>query len=244
MADAENVSLVDENVEGGEGEEGKASKKKKPKKKSKLRRLLIVMILVIGACIGLQLSGGADLRPALYSIVPKIPGIGEWLMEVLNVPAVYSLSAEERRQLELSEWEKSLAEKKRALDEQDVALQGLSDDLHAKSSDLDAAYTELTRKLQELAEEMTGGSGGSGAKKNSAPSPEDDVEAVINTFGEMSPKNAAAILEKLPPDLATTILNGLDNSFRARTLAKMEATIAADLMQRLTELQAALEKEE
>lgn len=220
---------------GGEPKEQKPVAKKK-KKKSSLKKYFFLLLIVIGVTVGLQLSGTMDFRPQVYTIVPRLPVIGESLAELIRVPAIYSLSAEERRDIELNERETYLAETKRSLDEQDAALRALSADLDTRSGDLNEALAELQRKIAELNEsgqkkKRSGSSGGGDVDP-------EEAEGLIRTFGEMSPKNAAAIIEKLQPDLAVVVLDGLDNSFRARTLGKMQANVAAALMERLTEYQA------
>lgn len=231
MADAEAPEAV-QAPEAGEPAADKAPKRSKPKKKKKhrLRTLLLFIILLGGVGVGLQMSGSVDLRPYVYEIVPKLPLVGESLSSAIGVPEIYTLSAPERRRRELDEWERSLADKKRSLDELDAELSSLSDDLYLRSGQIDSIRNDLMAKLEELnADPSKGKKGSSGA------SAEDEMAEVIGTFGEMSPKTAAAILEKMPPDMAVEVLNGLDGNMRARVLAKMEATRAADLIERSSE---------
>ena len=51
----------------------------------------------------------------------------------------------------------------------------------------------------------------------------------------MSARNAAAIVEKLTPELAVAILEGLPEDTRANILGRIEATTAAVLTERLSE---------
>lgn len=240
MADADAVDVAAGAGTEEPQPEAKPSPAKKKKKKKSRKLPFFILLLLIGVGAGLQASGGYDLRPAVYTIVPKLPVVGPQLTELLNVPAVYSLTADERRQLELDEWERALADRKRSLDEQDEALRSRSNDLSVRDGKLIEAEAEVAAKIEELnnsAKQRKGGSGGGGGGGDDA-----DVEDTVRTVSEMSPKNAAAIIERLRPELAVKILDGLDNQFRARTLAKMEAPVAADLMERLTEMQA--EREE
>lgn len=241
MADAQNAPAPEEVAPQAAEQQEKpspAAKKKKKKSGKGLKFLFILFILGIGACVGLQVSGGADLRPFVYTIVPRLPIVGESLTELLNVPDVYSLSPEERRKIELDEWELSIAERKRSLDEQDESIQALSSDLRGKEMAVDETQRELQKRLEALEEEVARG-------KTEADAEGGEIAMIVRTFSEMSPKNAASILEKLNPNLAATILDSLDNEFRARTLAKMEAEVAAGLMERIKKLQdARKEKQE
>lgn len=228
MAEPENAAPV------AEAPPAEAPAEPKPLKKTKKKKghskLLMLMLLVAGAAAGLQMSGTYDLRPTVYHIVPRIPWVGEKLAQMLNVPAIYSLSAEERRRVELDEWEQSIAKRKRALDDQDKAMIALSSDLSAKRVELDRAIAQVQAQLEESNDE-------SRSRRTSSNGGGDEVASLITTFGEMSPKSAAAIVEKMDPTLAVAVLDGLDDNFRARVLGKIEAGLAATLMERLTELQ-------
>lgn len=237
MADAQNAPATDDAAQQApEQAESRPSgkKKKKPKKGRKL--ILILFVLFIGACVGLQISGGADLRPFVYPIIPKLPLVGESLTEMLNVPAIYSLTPEERRKIELDEWEMSIAERTRSLDVQGESLDALSQDLYGREAEISETQRELQRRLEALDEEMARG-------KTDLDAEGGEIAVLVRTFSEMSPKNAASIIEKLSPALAVTILDSLDTEFRAKTLGRMEADTAAMLIDRLKKYQAAKQNE-
>lgn len=229
MAEEVNVAPADETSASDDGGEKRASKKPAQKKKKGHGFLFMMLILAAGAAAGLQMSGAYDFRPVVYSIIPRIPGVGPKLTELLNVPAIYSLSAEERRRLELDEWEESIARRRRMLDQEDAAMQVLSKDLGTKEKELSDAIAEVSARLDAISRDQ--------ARGGSSSADTGEVTALITTFGEMSPKNAAAIIEKMDPVLAVAVLDGLDDNFRARSLGKMDSAVAADLIERLKERQ-------
>ena len=53
----------------------------------------------------------------------------------------------------------------------------------------------------------------------------------------MSPRNAAAILEKLDDELAVSILDGVPQDTKGTLLARMDADRAARLTEQLTDFQ-------
>ncbi|MDR1651290.1 MAG: MgtE intracellular region [Synergistaceae bacterium] len=213
-------------------EGGKTGKKKKKKRRG-CGFFLILLLLAVGAAAGIQMSGGVDLRPYVYPVVPRIPEIGPGLAELLDIPDVYALSSEERRRVELEEWGRRIAESSRSLDQMERDLESRSDDLAVREAELDAQREEIAARLEALsgdAEEREPGSGASGT--NTA-----GIDETIRTFQDMSPKNAAAILERLNEDLAVAILDGLPQDTRGNMLGRMDAGTAAKLTERLTELQ-------
>ena len=92
-----------------------ASPPKKKKKRSKLGLLFLLILLGLGAAAGLHFSGLWDGRPLLWSVVPQIPYVGQDLARLLAVPERYALTADERRRLELEDWQKRLDEKERGV---------------------------------------------------------------------------------------------------------------------------------
>ena len=190
------------------------------------------MLLISGAAAGLQASGGVDLRPYVYPIVPKIPSIGPSLAELLDIPETYALSAPERRRIELEEWEESISASSKSLDQRERDLEALSNDLSAMAASLDAEREEIASRLEALSRDED---------SRDAPALQrvggSSIEETIRTFQDMSPRNAAAILEKLDAKLAVSILGGLPQDTRGTLLARMDADIAARLTEQLTEFQ-------
>ncbi len=230
MADAQRDDIIGESSATPESRVEKGGKKKKKKKRG-CGFFIMLLLLAAGLAAGVQLSGAMDFRPAVYTAIPRLPHIGPQMASLLNVPEVYSLTNEERRKIELDEWERALAETKRALDLQDERLRSVSEDLLSRDQELEEAQKELTERLEALNADAENGSPTGGAAG------ETQIDDIIGTFSEMSPRNAAAILEKMPPSLAVTVLDGMAEDFRAKSLGRMDAEVAARLMEQLTELQ-------
>jgi flagellar motility protein MotE (MotC chaperone) len=208
----------------------------KPGKKKKKKRgcgfFIMLTLLAAGAAAGLQASGGVDLRPYVYPVVPKIPYVGNQLASLLSIPETYAMTTQQRRKIELDELESVIAERARSLDMRELSIAAMSDDLAAKGNSLDAQMEELASRLEALSGDSAGNTAGSGGDSDDT-----GIEETIRTFQDMSPRNAAAILEKLDEDLAVTILDGLPQDTRGTLLGRMDAEIAANLTKQLTELQ-------
>lgn len=236
MADTQDLEKFEEGSAAPDARE--KSGKKKKKKKRGCGFFILMLLLACGIAAGLQASGGMDFRPVLYPLIPRVPKIGPQLSSFLNIPPEYSLTVEERRRLELEEWERELARTARSLDVRQAELEALSRDLSQLEGELDSAQKELAARLEALSNDMATNRGGATGSMSAAQRDlGKEIEDVIRTFEEMSPKNAAAILEKLNPNLAVSVLDGLAEDARAKVLARMEAAAAAGLMERLTELQ-------
>jgi flagellar motility protein MotE (MotC chaperone) len=205
-------------------------RKKKKKKKRGCGFFILLILLAAGVSAGLQASGNVDLRPFVYSIVPRIPKVGEPLKKALEIPDVYSLSTEERRRQELDEWEGMIAESMRSLDAREQDLEKVSNDLSARERDLDSERENLAARLEALSNDIA-----SGETESVSESQAGEIEDIIGTFGQMSARNAAAIVEKLNPNLAVAILEGLPEDSRANILGRIEAATAALLTERLSE---------
>jgi flagellar motility protein MotE (MotC chaperone) len=192
-------------------------------------------MLAVGAAAGLQASGGVDLRPYVYPIVPRIPEVGPELAKLLSIPDVYAMSSEERRRVELEEWEKLIAESSRSLDQRERDLSARSDDLASREVELEGQREELAARLEALSGDMD--ERGNAAPDAAGNAKTSEIDETIRTFQEMSPRNAASILEKLNENLAVAILDGLPQDTRGNLLGRMDAEIAAKLTEQLTELQ-------
>ncbi|MDR1471634.1 MAG: MgtE intracellular region [Synergistaceae bacterium] len=214
----------------GSGRPGRRKKKKRG-----CGFFILMVLLFAGLAAGLQASGSVDLRPVVYPLVPKIPKIGGDMAKLLGVPDVYSLSAEDRRRIELDELERALAAKAMSLDERMRSLDALSSDLSAKESDLDEARLEIAAKLEALSDDMAN-------TPEVTPAQRDEIAETVRTFQDMSPRNAAAIMERLSENLAVAILDGLPQDSRGNLLGRMDPAAAARLTEQLTEFQRVKQK--
>jgi flagellar motility protein MotE (MotC chaperone) len=205
--------------------------KKKKKKKRGCGFFIMLLLLAAGISAGLHASGNVDLRPFVYGVVPKIPKVGGDLQKVLNIPDIYSLTPAERRKLELEEWETMIAESVRSIDARQKELDKVSKDLSSREQNLDYEREEMASRLEALSNDMS--QSGSATVSDSQKA---EIREIIGTFDQMSVRNAAGIVEKLNPNLAVAILDGLQEDTRANILGRIEAATAAALTERLTEL--------
>lgn len=234
MADIRNDELTTE--ESASPQPLDKPEKARPGKKKKKKRgcgfLLLMMLLAGGVAAGVQLSGGADLRPYVYEIVPRIPVVGSRAAELAGIPERYSFTIDQRRRIELDEWEMEIANKTRSLDALMKAAEKTSGDLALREKAVEEDRDELTRRLEALSADLAGAAG-EGLTANQR----DELDRIVKTFEEMSPKNAAAILEKLNEKLSVAVLDQLPEDFRAKALGRMDAEVAAALMELLSEYQ-------
>jgi len=207
-------------------DEGKGKRKEKKKPESKgLRRLMLLLFLLVGvagAAIGLQFSGVWDARPLLYSIVPKLPYVGDQLSDLMDVPEIYTMTVEERRRYELRLWEDRLTEKELSLDELERRLKALSSDLSARKDSLELAEARIASMDQKPESE-----------KELSEIEKADFERVVRTYQEISARRAAKIVESLDPSLAVKILRALPEDDSAKILGRMDAAKAAWLTEQL-----------
>jgi flagellar motility protein MotE (MotC chaperone) len=234
MAELDDRNITEEGSAANEPSSPKPTGKlgKKKKKKRGCGFFIILTLLAAGAAAGLQASGSVDLRPYVYPVVPKIPYVGNQLASLLSIPEIYAMTTQDRRRIELDEWEAMIAESARSLDMRELALASKSDDLAAKERSLDAQMGELASRLEALSGDAPGNAPAAGGDGGDT-----GIEETIRTFQDMSPRNAAAILEKLDENLAVAILDGLPQDARGTLLGRMDAEIAANLTKQLTELQ-------
>ena len=215
MAD-EPRNLVDEVEEEISPRPVRTSEKKKSRKGA---LLFLFLFLAAGAAVGLHVSGSWDARPVLYWSVPRIPWVGKDLATALGIPREYSLTAEQRRAIELQRWNDRLDELERSLKERETALEALSADLEARSISVEKKEAEFTLKENKPPE-----------------SPEEEkayVDMLMRTYQEISPRRAALIIEQLREDLAVKMLAAMPQDARASILGRMEAARAARLTERL-----------
>ncbi len=193
---------------------------KKKKKRSRLGLLFLLLLLGLGTAAGLHFSGLWDGRPLFWSTVPRIPYVGQSLAQLFKVPERYSLTVDERRRLELEEWQKRLDERERGVMSVQAGLGVLSDDLGRLSLALEARERQLSAASADRAE----GSATEDEKRL--------IDQVAKTYQDMSARNAAQIVEQLRENLAVDLLRKLPVDARASILGKMKPQRAA----RLTEL--------
>lgn len=159
------------------------------------------------------------MRPYVYPVVPKIPIFGKPLASVMGIPAVYSMTVEERRRQELEAWEKRLNDREKNMLETKNALEVLSSDLKARSEAIGKKETALSTKEME--------------KPPVSADEEKNMETLLRTYQDMSPRKAAQIVEALRPDLAVSLLEKMPDDARAAILGRMEASRAARLTEQL-----------
>jgi flagellar motility protein MotE (MotC chaperone) len=196
----------------------KESKGKKKRGKGSL--LFFLFFIALGAGMGLHFSGLWDARPLLWGTVPKLPYVGETLSRLLRIPERYTLTAADRRAFELADWQKRL-------DEREKDLSRRESEVNAASGDLGARAESLERQRAAADASPRNAAGASDADKKL-------IEQVVRTYQDMSPRNAAQIVEQLSEPLAVELLQKLPSDARGSILGKMPPQKAA----RLTELMA------
>ncbi len=203
-------------------EEGSSKPRRSPKGSGKGRRWafrLFALLLLLGVGIGLNMAGVWDMRPYVYPVVPKIPLIGKPLASIMGIPAVYSMTVGERRQQELEAWEKRLNDREKNISETKNALDTLSSDLLVRSEAIRKKETALSTKEME--------------KRPVSADEGNNIETLLRTYQDMSPRKAAQIVEALRPDLAVTLLEKMPEDARGAILGRMEASRAARLTEQL-----------
>jgi flagellar motility protein MotE (MotC chaperone) len=232
LAEPDDINISEESAASRERPVTTSQPGKRKKKKRGCGFFILLTLLAVGVAAGLQASGGVDLRPYVYPVVPRIPYIGNRLASLLSIPDVYAMTPQERRRMELDEWESLIADSARSLDERELALAAMSEDLTERERSLDVRMEELTARLEAQSGDILSGGNGPGGDAGGS-----GIDETIRTFQDMSPRNAAAILEKLDRELAVAILDGLPQDTRGTLLGRMDAEIAAGLTEQLTELQ-------
>lgn len=203
-------------------EEGSSKPRRSPKGSGKGRRWafrLFAILLLMGVGIGLNMAGVWDMRPYVYPVVPKIPLVGKPLASIMGIPAVYSMTVGERRRLELEAWEKRLNEREKGISETKNVLEALSSDLTVRSEAIRKRETALSAKEPD--------------KRPISADETNNMETLLRTYQDMSPRKAAQIVEALRPDLAVTLLEKMPEDARAAILGRMEASRAARLTEQL-----------
>ncbi|MBQ3396676.1 MAG: hypothetical protein IJG34_03890 [Synergistaceae bacterium] len=204
-------------------------KKKKKKKLGKLTFLFWMLLLGLGTATGMHLSGIWDGRPLFWSVIPKIPYVGHQLAEFFQIPEFYALTSQERRAVELEQWQRRLDARERSLESNDVSRMVVYEERERALLELSRDVARRRRRLQ--AQEQT-----QAMQDNSAPTEREQelMNQVARTYQDMSARNAAAVVEQLRDALAVELLMRLPNDARASILGKIKPTKAA----RITELMA------
>ena len=204
-------------------------KKKKKKKLGKLTFFFWLLLLALGTATGMHLSGIWDGRPLFWSIVPKIPYIGPQLAEFFQVPEVYALTSQERRTVELEQWQRRLDAWERSLESKDISRMVVYEEREQALMELSRDIARRRRRLQAQEQTMN-------AQDASAPTETEQelMNQVARTYQDMSARNAAAVVEQLRDSLAVELLMRLPNDARASILGKIKPAKAA----RITELMA------
>jgi len=204
-------------------EEERESRPARPARKKKKKGcgcFLLSLLLLVGAAMGIQLSGAADLRAPLRQVVWSVPVIGPRLGERLGLRRDIPLSAEERLMAELEERENLLRRQRLELAAEESALQVMSADLAERAETLARREEILAQSLKVSAEKPE-------------ISTEDLLRSVGSIFQEMSSRKAAKILEELDEKLAVALLRGLPQDKSAEILGSMDAPRAARLTEQL-----------
>lgn len=195
---------------------------KKKKKRGGGSFVFLLLLLAFGVGTGLHFSGLWDARPIMWSVVPKIPYVGNHLATFFGVPEQYTLTVAERRAYELEEWQKRLDERERGLGTRETALEAASGDVEAR----------LARLSQQQAVAQQNIPGKAGTPTAASDAEKKLIDQVAKTYQDMSPRNAAQIVEQISEPLAVELLQKLPIDIRGAILGKMDPKKAA----RLTEL--------
>ncbi|MBQ7069303.1 MAG: hypothetical protein IJM82_09070 [Synergistaceae bacterium] len=203
-------------------------KKKKKKKLGKLTFLFWLILLGLGTATGMHLSGIWDGRPLFWTLVPKVPYVGHQLAEFFQVPEFYALSTQDRRAVELEQWQRRLDAIERSLDSKDIERMAVYEQRELALVELSRDIARMRRRLKtEQAEQ---------AANPNANSPTETEQELMNqvarTYQDMSARNAAAIVEQLRDPLAVELMMKLPNDARASIMGKLKPAKAA----RITEL--------
>ena len=195
---------------------------KKSKSWGKLKTFLFFILLIAGAVTGIHHSGAVDVRPFMWNVAPKIPFIGDYLKENLNIPEIYTLTVAERRKLELQQWQERLDVKERELEAKLAQSESLSNDIAARQQRIDRQEASLSARESDLTK-----------KSEATPEEEALMKELVSTYQEMSSRNAAQIMAQLPDHLAVEVIKKLPQDARASILSKMPAKRAAQITENL-----------
>lgn len=205
-------------------------RKKKKKGMGKFTFFLWMLLLALGTAVGMHLSGIWDGRPIFWETIPKIPYFGPQLAEFFQVPEFYALTAEERRAVELEQWQRRLDALERSMESRDVARLEVYERRELALVELSRDLARKQRRLRAMEETQN-----ADANANAPTESEQELmNQVARTYQDMSARNAAAVVEQLRDAMAVELLMRLPNDARASIMGKIKPTKAA----RITELMA------
>ncbi|MBQ9904745.1 MAG: hypothetical protein IJM47_08165 [Synergistaceae bacterium] len=205
-------------------------RKKKKKGMGKFTFFLWLLLLALGTAVGMHLSGIWDGRPLFWEIVPRVPYVGPQLAEFFQVPEFYALSAEERRAVELEQWQRRLDALERSLESRDIARLEVYERRELALTELSRDVARRQRRLRAQEASMAADENANGPTETE----QELMNQVARTYQDMSARNAAAVVEQLRDAMAVELLMRLPNDVRASIMGKIKPTKAA----RITELMA------
>ena len=228
MAKDKNVPAEDPGEERGaprspERPPEERAKRRPPRKRGKVGKIFLLMLLGLGVASGLHYAGAWDARPLVYALVPRVPYFGPQLTEALGIPRKYALTAPERRRLELEERERMINAWASSVDEAQRSVWQLSQDLAARAALL---LSREERVMQDVAARSAERAGQGASDK--------EIKDLLKVYGEMSPRNAAQIMEGLNDTLSVALLSRMPQDQAAAILAKMTPPRAAALTEKLS----------
>ena len=199
--------------------------RKKKRKMGKAKLFFLFLLLLVGILGGMHLTGTWDARPLFYRTVPSLPLVGSYLGEWLQVPREYSLTVEERRELDLEKRQELLREWEEDLRDREGILENFSKDLTHRENLVKTREQRLAASLEEV------------EKEPSEDLSQENIKRLLQVYGEMSARNAAEIMQNLPGELAVTLLSRMAQDQAANILSKMEAPRAAFITRELANLE-------
>ena len=205
-------------------------KKKKKKGMGKFTFFLWLLLLALGTAVGMHLSGIWDGRPLFWETIPRVPYFGPKLAEFFQVPEFYALTVEERRAVELEQWQRRLDALERSLESRDVARMEVYEQRELALVELSRDVARKQRRLRAQEASQTA----EGAANGPTETEQELMNQVARTYQDMSARNAAAVVEQLRDAMAVELLMRLPNDARASIMGKIKPTKAA----RITELMA------
>ncbi|MCL2146922.1 MAG: hypothetical protein FWH52_03845 [Synergistaceae bacterium] len=213
--------IEDEDVNNDASISSAAQISKKPKKRSKFKYLFLLILLLSGVITGMHVGGYIDVRPYVWELSPKIPFIGDYLVEYLDVPEIYTLTVAERRKLELQQWQDRLDIKEKELMAMSRQSELLSSDIEQRRQRINKQEADLLEKEKDV-------------RVSEATAEEAElIRELTNTYRDMSPRRAAQIMAQLPNSLAVDMMKKLPQDTRASILEKMDPVKAARITEDL-----------
>ena len=213
--------IEDEDIDNDVSFSSAAQTSKKPKKRSKFKYLFLLALLLSGVVTGMHVGGYIDVRPYVWDYAPKIPFIGDYLKEHLDIPEIYTFTVTERRMLELQQWQERLDKKEKDLQAMAEKSELLSNEIESRQQRIDKQEADLLEK--EIDTRMS----------VATPEEEELISELTNTYQDMSPRRAALIMAQLPNDLAVDMMKKLPLDARASILEKMDPIRAARITENL-----------